>query len=70
MVSLYTPNDGLLQGWAVISYNTSIHVVPVDDLVEHKETACSCRPVYTEGVYVNNSFDGREFVEPPTTTIQ
>ena len=69
MVALYTPNDGLLQGWAVISYNTSIHVVPVDDLETHRPTACSCEPVFVDGVYVHNSFDGREFVEH-TTTIQ
>lgn len=69
MVALCIPNDGLLQGWAVVSDNSGIHVVPIDDLETHHSTACSCEPVFVDGVHVHNSFDGREFVEH-TTTIQ
>lgn len=69
MVALYTPNDGLLHGWTVVLYNTSIHVVPVDDLEAHNSTACSCKPVFVDGIFVHNSFDGREFLEH-TTIIQ
>ena len=69
MVSLCKPNNGLLQGWAVVSYNSGIHVVPIDDLETHRPTACSCEPVFVDGFYVHNSFDGREFVEH-TTVIQ
>ena len=69
MVSLCKPNNGLLQGWAVVSDNSSIHVVPIGDLKTYRSTACSCEPVFVDGVYVHNSFDGREFVEH-TTVIQ
>lgn len=51
MVSLYKPNNGLLQGWAVVSDNSGIHVVPIDDLETHRPTACSCEPVFVDGVY-------------------
>lgn len=51
MVSLYKPSNGLLQGWAVVSDNSGIHVVPIDDLETHRPTACSCEPVFVDGVY-------------------
>jgi len=38
-----------------------IHVVPLNDLREHDDTAdCWCRPREEEGVIVHNSMDRRE----------
>lgn len=40
------------------------HVVPVNDLREHRTEGCWCRPRETaEGVIVHNSMDGREKFE-------
>ena len=51
------------------------HVLPIDDLREHEETAtCWCQPRvethdletgedYTEPLIIHNSLDGRELVE-------
>tara|TARA_R110002096_G_scaffold308373_2_gene502990 strand:+ start:424 stop:585 length:162 start_codon:yes stop_codon:yes gene_type:complete len=40
------------------------HVLPINDLREHKEASdCWCHPEVDEGVVVHNSIDGREKVE-------
>lgn len=43
---------------------TAEHVLPVDDLRPHAETAdCWCRPTDDDGIWVHNSMDRREFTE-------
>jgi len=40
------------------------HVVPVNDILKHEiSSGCHCRPVLKEGVWVHNSYDGREVLE-------
>ena len=45
--------------WKVVKYHDSVHVMPIDDLIEHQQEDCECFPVYEDGVYVHNSKDGR-----------
>lgn len=52
-----------------------IHILPTNDIGEHKETAeCTCNPIvewrneetgqpYVEGVVIHHSFDQREAIE-------
>ena len=41
-----------------------IHVIPINDLMIHHESAdCPCSPKILEGVVVHNAVDGRELVE-------
>lgn len=45
------------------------HVLPVNDLKEHEESStCACCPKLIiengEMIFVHNSYDGREFLEP------
>lgn len=44
------------------------HLYPINDLEEHRlDEFCKCKPVWTEpGMWVHNSFDGREHVEELT----
>lgn len=47
---------------------SNLHVVPVDDLIEHEtdeDCVCSPTPRFGEGgpVYVHHSLDGREVTE-------
>jgi hypothetical protein len=53
-----------------MNYDTSTHVLPVDDLKEHISNGlyCHCRPRVEEPtkgnfVVVHNAYDGREFDE-------
>ena len=51
--------------WAVVCDPTSgNHVIPVADLIGHQESElCGCLPRIEDGVYIHNSFDGREITE-------
>jgi len=47
---------------------TAIHILPENDLKEHKESDdCECNPKieYVDGgkIVIHNSYDGREFIE-------
>jgi len=49
---------------ALMIENGERHVIPLDDLRDHAESAvCWCRPFDEEGVWVHNSMDRREFLE-------
>jgi hypothetical protein len=40
------------------------HVYPVNDLKEHRlDEFCECQPVYSDGIWLHTSFDGRELIE-------
>jgi hypothetical protein len=39
------------------------HLIPVDDLRQHKLTNCWCRPEYDDGLVIHNSLDQRELYE-------
>lgn len=50
--------------WGVFEYHGSVHVIPLDDEREHYSDAeCNCQPVYSDGCYIHNSYDGREAYE-------
>ena len=41
-----------------------LHVLPYKDIQEHTTNEwCPCKPELIKGVYVHNSFDGREKIE-------
>ena len=42
-----------------------LHIIPIDDLHKHIcSEFCKCKPKWNdEGIYIHNSFDGREYVE-------
>ncbi len=45
---------------------TTVHVVPLDDLIEHNTgdpESCPCGPTLDDGVVIHHSLDGREFSE-------
>ncbi|MEG2273218.1 MAG: hypothetical protein RSC05_13205 [Acinetobacter sp.] len=49
--------------WGVYEYHESAHVVPINDIKEHSLEDCKCGVKYDDGVYVHNSYDGRELLE-------
>lgn len=50
--------------WGIFLETGERHVIPLDDLRHHVESAaCWCRPYDDEGVWVHNSMDRREFIE-------
>lgn len=51
-----------------------IHILPVNDLKEHKESStCECSPTLEvengEMIFIHNSYDGRELVENDNDNI-
>lgn len=46
--------------WVVIEYAETVQVIPGGDLKRHDLDNCECIPKLQNGVYVHNSFDGRE----------
>lgn len=49
--------------WVVYKFYESVQVVPIDDLKPHSFFHCECHPKIVDGVYLHNSFDGREATE-------
>jgi hypothetical protein len=51
--------------WEVFALdNGERHVIPADDLYPHEGTSkCTCDPFDDDGIWVHNSFDGRERFE-------
>ena len=49
--------------WQTIKFHDSYHVVPSNDTKEHSLEDCKCGIKYEDGVYVHNSYDGRELLE-------
>ena len=50
--------------WVVEIDNDNVaHLVPADDVNYHYMHDCPCQPELVDGVYVHNSFDGREAFE-------
>jgi hypothetical protein len=53
-----------LHGWVPAVCENGVHCIPVGDLHDHLDEDCPCRPVRDEtGVWIHNSFDGREAFE-------
>lgn len=55
-----------LGGWQVIEHRDERHVIPVNDIKEHKPERCECfaTPCPDDlSVIVHHSFDGRENFE-------
>lgn len=58
--------------WHAVEYPNGMHVVPIDDLIEHTyaDTDCICGPeieiveIGAPLVIVHSSLDGRELGEP------
>lgn len=51
--------------------NKPYHIVPVNDVEEHESfSTCHCNPVLKDGVWVHNSFDGREVFEQAAEMIK
>ena len=43
------------------------HVYPISDLKDHRlDEFCECNPVFEDGIWIHNSYDGREHVEELT----
>ena len=41
-----------------------IHVIPIDDIEEHKYDAnCKCNPYQEEGIWIHSAFDCRELLD-------
>ncbi|MFW1892163.1 MULTISPECIES: hypothetical protein [Acinetobacter] len=49
--------------WLAYKFHESVQVVPLDDLKPHTFFHCECHPKIVDGVFVHNSFDGREATE-------
>ena len=49
--------------WQTIKFHGSYHVVPINDTKEHSLENCKCGIKYKDGVYVHNSYGGRELLE-------
>jgi hypothetical protein len=53
--------------WEAVKYKGCVHVIPIDDLADHDigdKVTCFCDPqVDEDGLYIHNSFDGREDYE-------
>ena len=51
--------------WTIVAVpGLGVHCVPVGDLRDHMDEDCPCKPVKNEdGLWMHNSFDGREAFE-------
>ncbi|MCT9416495.1 hypothetical protein KTI94_06895 [Acinetobacter baumannii] len=49
--------------WTVYEFHDSVQVIPDDDLKPHSLFHCECHPKYEDGIFIHNSFDGREATE-------
>ena len=49
--------------WTALEVYDSVQVVPDDDLKPHSLIHCECHPKYEDGIFIHNSFDGREATE-------
>ncbi|MEI1687073.1 hypothetical protein V8P55_02165 [Acinetobacter baumannii] len=49
--------------WSVHKVYDSVQVLPDDDLKPHSFFHCECHPEYEDGIFIHNSFDGREATE-------
>lgn len=59
-----------IKGWDVIKTLKEVHVVPSQDLREHGLfSSCLCQPFLWYGVWVHNSYDGREFNEKDNINV-
>lgn len=54
-----------MSGWTIVPVpGLGVHCVPIDDLREHMDEDCPCRPTQDDpGFWIHNSFDGREAFE-------
>ncbi len=51
--------------------NKPYHIIPIDDIKEHVSLpTCHCNPQLKDGVWVHNSFDGREVYEQAAELIK
>lgn len=55
----------VIMTWSVQEVYGSFQVVPDDDLKPHSLFHCECHPKYEDGIFIHNSFDGREATETP-----
>ncbi|GAA5560688.1 hypothetical protein Asch02_02199 [Acinetobacter schindleri] len=51
--------------WIALEIYDSVQVVPDDDLKPHSLIHCECHPRFEGGIFIHNSFDGREATETP-----
>ncbi|MEG2114569.1 MAG: hypothetical protein RRZ38_11850 [Hafnia sp.] len=49
--------------WQITKFLGYYHVLPVNDTKQHSFKNCECGVKYDDGVYVHNSYDGRELLE-------
>lgn len=54
-----------LMTWSVYKIYDSVQVVPDDDFKPHSLIHCECHPRFEGGIFIHNSFDGREATETP-----
>jgi hypothetical protein len=53
-----------LHGWTLAACDSGAHLIPVGDLRDHMDEDCPCGAAQDEdGLWVHNSFDGREAFE-------
>jgi hypothetical protein len=53
-----------LHGWQLALCDNGVHAIPIGDLHDRMDEDCSCGAVRDEnGVWIHNSFDGREAFE-------
>jgi len=57
-----------MRGWTVVDCgNLGVHLIPIGDTHDHMDEDCACSPNNNDpempGVWVHNSFDGREAFE-------
>lgn len=53
-----------LYGWQLARCDNGIHMIPVGDIRDHMDEDCLCGAERDEhGLWVHNSFDGREAFE-------
>ncbi|HGW4397469.1 MULTISPECIES: hypothetical protein [Acinetobacter] len=51
--------------WTAFEVYDSVQVIPENDLKHHSTFHCKCHPKYEDGIFIHNSFDGREATETP-----
>ena len=53
-----------MSGWTLGRMDNGWHCIPIHDLKDHMDEGCECHPEQNEdGLWVHNSFDGREKFE-------
>lgn len=53
-----------LHGWALEPADNGLHLIPIGDTRDHMDEDCPCCPVRDDaGIWIHNSFDGREAFE-------